>query len=81
MAKLNAAARRAIPSSDFALPGRHYPIEDSGHAKAALARGEANATPAEEATIRRKVHAKYPGMELAHPVEGRAHPLHKMAHR
>jgi len=29
-----------------------------------LARGKANATPAEQQTIRRKVHAKYPDMEM-----------------
>ena len=32
MAKLNAAARNALPSSDFALPKeRKYPINDASH--------------------------------------------------
>jgi hypothetical protein len=37
--KLTAAARRAIPSSEFALPGeRKYPIENASHARNAIAR-------------------------------------------
>lgn len=44
MAKLNAAARRALPSSDFAGPGRSFPIPDRGHAIAAL--GRINNAPA-----------------------------------
>jgi hypothetical protein len=76
MAKLDAAERKALPGSDFALPGRgkgksgkgsgSYPIPDQGHAKAALSRVAANGTPAEKATVRRKVAAKFPGMHLAH---------------
>ena len=37
MARLNAAARRRVPRGDFAGPGRSFPIEDKGHARAALA--------------------------------------------
>jgi hypothetical protein len=59
MAKLTAATRKKISSKDFALPGRRYPIEDRNHAKAALSRVSANGTPAEKATVRRKVAAKY----------------------
>lgn len=36
MAKLSAAARKKLPSSDFAGPGRSFPIPDKKHAKAAL---------------------------------------------
>jgi hypothetical protein len=71
---LSASQRRALPSKDFALPGKGkgpegkgsgaYPINDEGHAKAALSRAAANASPAEQATIKAKVHAKYPGMKL-----------------
>lgn len=33
MAKLNSAARKRIPSSEFGLPGsRKYPMEDRTHA-------------------------------------------------
>jgi hypothetical protein len=39
MAKLDAAERKRIPSSEFGLPGsRKYPMEDKNHAKAAKSR-------------------------------------------
>jgi hypothetical protein len=62
MAKLNAKTRAAIPSSEFAVPGRHYPIEDRGHAKAALSMVSRYGTPLEKELVRRKVAAKY-GMD------------------
>lgn len=70
--KLTAVKRQAMPRSDFALPGKgdgpkgagsgSYPIPDRNHAVAALSRASANASPAEQATIRRKVHAKFPAI-------------------
>ncbi len=36
--KLTAKARRAIPTSEFAGPGRSYPVENKSHARNALAR-------------------------------------------
>ena len=66
MAKLNAAKRNALATGSFALPGRRYPINDQNHARAALSRASATATPAEQATIRRKVHAKYPSIGQDH---------------
>lgn len=62
MAKLTAKARKAIPKKDFALPGGRYPIEDKSHARNALSRVSGNGTPEEKATVRRKVHAKYPSI-------------------
>jgi len=62
VAKLNAKSRRAIKGSNFALPGRRYPIHDRSHAANALARVSQHATASEKATVRRKVRAKYPGM-------------------
>lgn len=62
MAKLTAHARNQIAAKNFALPGRRYPIEDANHARNALARVSQHGTPAEKATVRRKVHAKYPGI-------------------
>ncbi len=69
MAKLNMAARKRMPSSSFALPGKgegksgkgsgSYPINDIGHARNALARSSGKP---EEATVRRKVLAKYPSL-------------------
>lgn len=63
MAKLTPTARSRLSSSTFALPGRRYPINDPNHARNALARAAQNATPAEQATISRKVHAKFPGIK------------------
>ena len=72
---LSAKKRREMPSSEFALPGRGegpggkgsgaYPIDTEGRARAALSRGAANASPAEQATIRRKVHERYPDMAVS----------------
>ena len=72
MAKLTTKARKAIPSKSFALPGRRYPIEDPNHARNALARVAQHGTPGEKATVRRKVHAKYPGIgqHAYHPPHG-----------
>ena len=36
MAKLTSKARRAIPTSKFAGPGRSFPVENKAHARAAL---------------------------------------------
>ncbi len=38
MAKLSSRARKALPKSDFAGPGRSYPVEDKAHARNAKAR-------------------------------------------
>lgn len=38
MAKLTAKARKALPASAFAGPGRSYPVEDKAHAANAKAR-------------------------------------------
>ena len=62
MAKLTAATRKKIPASEFALPGRRYPIEDEAHARNALARVSQDGTPAEKATVRRKVDRMFPGL-------------------
>jgi hypothetical protein len=62
MGKLDAEKRSKIPASEFALPGRRYPIEDKGHARNALARVSQDGTPSEKATVHRKVAAKYPDL-------------------
>ncbi len=38
MAKLNAAARNALPASKFAGPDRSFPVNDKAHAAAAKSR-------------------------------------------
>lgn len=70
MSKLTAADRKAIPSKDFALPGKRsasggqggYPIPDKAHARNALSRVSANGSPSEKAAVRAKVHKKFPGI-------------------
>jgi hypothetical protein len=62
MAKLTSKARKNLPSGDFALPGRRYPIEDKNHAKNALARVSQHGTPEEKEKVRAKVGRKYPGI-------------------
>lgn len=59
--RLTAADRHALPKSDFGLPGqRKYPLPDANHARAALSRAAANATPSQQDEIRAKVHRKFP---------------------
>jgi hypothetical protein len=63
MAKLTSAARKALPKSAFAEPGkRAYPIPDRSHAQNALARVSQHGSAHEKAVVRAKVHAKYPSM-------------------
>lgn len=64
MAILTADARKKLKDSDFALPGRKYPIHNAAHARDALARAAHDATPAEQATIKSKVAKRYPSMKL-----------------
>jgi hypothetical protein len=70
MAKLNAAGRKKLPSSDFAIPAKagsgkakaksgNYPIEDRSHAANALARSSGKP---EAAQVRAAVKRKYPDM-------------------
>ena len=67
--KLTNNQRHGLDTSQFALPGRRFPIEDKSHARNALARAS-NANPAEQATIRRKVHAKYPSIGVKKYADG-----------
>lgn len=72
MSKLTAGERKALPKQDFALPAKRsasggsggYPIPNASHARDALSRVSANGTPAEKATVRAKVHKKFPGIKL-----------------
>lgn len=74
MAKLTSGDRKSLPKTAFALPGKgkgpagkgsgSYPIPDAGHAKAALARSKEFASPSQQATIKRKVEAKFPAMDV-----------------
>lgn len=64
MAKLNAAKRNKLPTSDFAGPDRSYPIEDKAHARAALSRAAHNASPELQAKIKAKVRRKFPSIAV-----------------
>jgi len=77
---ITAAERRRLPSKDFALPGKgtgsggkgpgSYPIDTKGRARAALSRGAANASPAEDAKIKRAVERKYPSIAVGGKKKG-----------
>jgi hypothetical protein len=56
MAKLSAGARKALPDSTFAGPGRSFPIPDANHAHAALAL-IGNAPPSARAKIKARADA------------------------
>lgn len=63
MSKLTSAERKALPASEFAGPGRSYPIPDRSHAVNAEARAaqqvkKGNLSPQAEATIVRKAKSK-----------------------
>ena len=74
-ADLSMKQRKALPSKSFALPGKgegpsgkgsgSYPIPDATHGRNALARVAQHGTPAEKATVRAKVHAKFPNIGKA----------------
>jgi hypothetical protein len=61
VSKLTTERRDEIPGGEFALPNRRFPIHDESHARAALSMAH-YASPAEQAEIKRKVHARYPGI-------------------
>ena len=63
--KLTKVKRDALPASAFGLPAeRKYPMPDESHARNALARASANATPKEKAKIKRKVIKRFPGIKM-----------------
>lgn len=66
MAKLSSSKRNNMSSSEFAFPSdRSYPINDKNHARNALARGAQHLSSSDEATLKRKVHKKYPDIEIS----------------
>jgi hypothetical protein len=68
------AQREKLPLKDFGLPGRgsgkggkgpgSYPIDTAGRARSALSRASANASPAQQAEIKKKVKAKFPAIAV-----------------
>ena len=67
MAKLDAAKRNKLPKSDFAVPGRKYPVNDKKHARNALARVAQHGSLKEKAEVKAKVKAKFPDIDKAKP--------------
>lgn len=64
-AKLTSKQRDALPDSDFIFPKtREYPYQDEEHARNALSRGAQNETGSRLATIRSKVKARYPDIDV-----------------
>jgi hypothetical protein len=61
---LTTEERNKLSESDFALPGRRYPIHNENHARNALARVAQHGTAAEQAIVRSKVKSRYPGMHI-----------------
>jgi hypothetical protein len=72
MSKLSYAARKKMPKKSFALPSKKeggkggYPINDAAHARNALSRVSQFGSPSEKATVRAKVHAKFPAIGKMH---------------
>jgi hypothetical protein len=62
MAILKSAQRKKLPTSEFAGPGRTFPIPDGGHGEKAL-QLDYNKPPAEQASIKAKVKRKFPGIK------------------
>ena len=62
MGTLTTARRKKLPSSEFALPGRRYPVEDKAHARDAKARASqafnaGHLSAAEKSKVDRKADA------------------------
>lgn len=77
MAKLTYSARKSMPKKSFALPSKKeggkggYPIPDASHARNALSRVSQFGSSSEKATVRAKVHAKFPNIgKLSEPGKG-----------
>ena len=61
MSRLSAGERRTMPKSEFAGPGRSYPVPDAAHAKLAKAMAAKYAPPAERASIDAKANSVLKG--------------------
>lgn len=60
MTRLNTARRDALPDSAFAIPEkRAYPVQDKGHAQAAVGEVQAHGTPDEKSRVRSAVKRRF----------------------
>lgn len=64
MGDISAARRRRLDDSDFALPGRRYPIDTLKRARHALARIAQFGTADEIRKVRRAVHRRWPEIDM-----------------
>lgn len=60
MAKLTSSERNNLPSSDFAVAGRKYPLDTANRARNALSRSAGKPVAAK---VRAAVHRKFPGIK------------------
>lgn len=63
-APLDAKKRNGLDSSDFALPGRKYPIDTPERARSALARVKQFGSPEDQRKVKTAVQKKYPDMKV-----------------
>ncbi|WP_429467599.1 hypothetical protein [Paraburkholderia sp. WSM4175] len=61
---LTARGRARIKPSNFALPGRRYPINTTARARNAVARVAQYGTRAEQAKVQRAVHRRWPSIDV-----------------
>lgn len=90
VARLTAAKRRGLKSSQFAAPGKgkgnegkgpgSYPIPDKKHARIALSLVSQHGSPERKAQVRAAVHRKYPSIGQAHHNHG-GYAHHAPSHR
>ena len=79
--KITTSGRVGLSKGQFALPPTaeekskgqkgSYPIDTKARARNALARVAQHGTSAEQAAVKRKVHAKYPGIEVGGSKKGK----------
>lgn len=68
MARLTYAARKRLPKSSFAVPGKDgYPIDTANRARNALARVAQHGSPGEKAAVRAAVRRRYPSIGRKSP--------------
>lgn len=70
MAELTGAQRKRLKPAQFVFPKKapgsgSYPIPDEAHARNALARVKQHGSPEEMAAVMKKVHSKFPSMDVA----------------
>lgn len=63
--KLTAARRKRMSASQFALPGRRYPIDTIQRARNALARVSQHGSASEKSRVRRAVHRRWKSIEVS----------------